>query len=285
MASTPQSDVNGEIEARSHLMKMVPRLGDPPHALLGVTAGAGPDELRQAFLRLTKLYHPARFARFSPEIVRASNEVFLTIKRAYDQLAPGPSSRGTHAGRGPVRARTVPAASAPAPRATPPPTTRAPHAAPPPTTRAPHAAPPSTATAGGARPPPRAATTPGPGVRPARPTEAPRAAPPASTAPPPAGDPAWEAAQELLRRKLWNDARQAFHLLAVAAPADKRPRAHMHYARAREAQDAGRNDEARAELQRALATDPDLAIARRALDDLTPPEPAKGGLFSKLFKR
>ncbi|MCA9678980.1 MAG: tetratricopeptide repeat protein, partial [Myxococcales bacterium] len=98
---------------------------------------------------------------------------------------------------------------------------------------------------------------------------------------PPVG--ALEAAQDLLRRKLWVDARQAFHELAVSAPGEKSYRAMMHYARGREAQEAGRLDEARAELQRAIALDPDLAVAKRALDDL-PPEP-KGGLFSKLFRR
>ena len=94
----------------------------------------------------------------------------------------------------------------------------------------------------------------------------------------------FKASEELLRRKLWSDARQAFHRLAVAAPTEKRYRAHMHYARGREAQEAGRPDEARSELQRALALDPELFAARRALDDL-PPEPDKGGLLSKLFKR
>jgi len=123
--------------------------------------------------------------------------------------------------------------------------------------------------------------SPPPGAAPSRPSGV-RAVTPAST--PSAADDNFEQALDLLRRKLWNDARQAFHKLAVAAPHDKRYRSHMHYARGREAADAGRYDEARAELQRALALEPELQAAKRALEDL-PPEPPTGGLLSRFFKR
>ena len=116
-------------------------------------------------------------------------------------------------------------------------------------------------------------------------TQRPSAAIPRATltAPPTGPDAEWEAALDLMRRKLWNEARQAFQKLAVSMPHEKKYRAHMHLARAREAQDAGKLGEARAELQRALALDPELVPAKRALDDL-PPEPS-GGLFKKIFKR
>ncbi len=51
------------------------RLADPggfdPHAVLGLAAGAGRDEVRQAYFRLAKAYHPDRYATAElPEEVR-----------------------------------------------------------------------------------------------------------------------------------------------------------------------------------------------------------------------
>jgi tetratricopeptide (TPR) repeat protein len=248
------------------LQAMAPRLAEPAHQLLGVPADAPPSELRAAFLRLTKQFHPTKFARFAPDVVRLANEVFLTIKRAYDQLAassavprPGRVAVGTGArqiraggtGAPPLRAATTPGPAAAPPRPAP------------------------------TAPPPRAATVPGPAPVPSRPSGG---IPRVTSAPPAGPDAEWEAAVDLLRRKLWGDARQAFQKLAVAAPHDRRYRAHMHYARAKEAQDAGRVDEARAELQRALTLDPELQRAKIALGELPEPDPG-GGLFRKIFKR
>jgi len=253
-----------EAAARAALAAMAPRLGEPPHALLGVAADAPPDVLRAAFLRLTKRYHPTKFARFSPDVVRLANEVFLTIKRAYDQLAaasavPRPTAVASGTGAVPQRGSGTiapPSRTATTPGAAPPARPK------PATTVAPRA---------------RTVQGPAPAPAPARPT----AAPPIAAAP---ADP-FEAAMDLLRRKLWGEARQAFQKLAVAGPQDKRYRAHMHYARAREAMDAGRADEARAELQRALALEPDLERAKIALRELSPdPEPG-GGLLKKIFRR
>ena len=256
-----------EASARAVLLAMAPRLGEPPHALLGVPADAAPAVLRAAFLRLTKQFHPTKFARFSPEVVRLANEVFLTIKRAYDQLSsasavprPGLVASGTGAqqvrasgtGAPPTRPATVPG---PAPVAT--------------------QRPVRTRTVPG---------TPAPVPGSVRPSGAiPKVQLGTPPAPPPAPADPREAAQDLLRRKLWGEARQAFQKLAVATPQDKELRAYMHYARAREAQDAGRLDECRAELQRALALHPTLVAAKLALDDL-PPEPG-GGLLKKIFRR
>jgi tetratricopeptide (TPR) repeat protein len=313
VAGIPRTDADAEREARALLSRMVPRLAEPAHQILGIAVTASPDEARQAFLRLTKLYHPAKFARQTPEIVRIANDVFVTIKRAYEQLT------GNGRGAGPRSATEPPTRPTGA--------ARTPSAPPPPGPGAP-ATPPAARAAAGARPastPPAAAaparpSTPAiarsasptaapmrphtPSPAPARPATAPTTTAPATraataapstraatTAPAtraattaPATDPALEAAHDLLRRRLWSDARQAFHQLAIAAPSDKRLRAYMHYARGREASEAGRGDEARAELQRALALDPELTAAKRALDDL-PPEPPRGGLVSRLLRR
>jgi hypothetical protein len=265
-----------EAAARAVLLQMAPRLGEQPHSLLGVPADAGPDVLRKAFLRLTKQFHPQKFARFSPDVIRLANEVFLTIKRAYDQLStasavprPGVVASGT----GAVRAAGT---TAPPHRAATTPGPAVPPAAPPPRAR-----PPATTPAPGA-PPPRARTVPGTPA-PVPGTMRPSAAIPKVTPPGPDAD--FEAAQDLLRRKLWSDARQAFQKLAVSIPQEKKYRAFMHYARAREAHDAGKLDEARAELQRALALDPDLVPAKLLLNDLAPEPGGGGGMFKKIFKR
>jgi hypothetical protein len=96
---------------------------------------------------------------------------------------------------------------------------------------------------------------------------------------------AWEKALGLLRRRLWGEARAAFHQLAVARPTEKKFRAHMHYARGREHQDDGRHDEARAEWERALNLMPELNAARAAIDQLPEPPKPPGGLLSKLFRK
>jgi hypothetical protein len=62
------------------------RISEGPYAALGVSEAASADEVRAAFLVLTKQFHPARFGRMSTEIQRLSNEVFLGIKTAHDQL-------------------------------------------------------------------------------------------------------------------------------------------------------------------------------------------------------
>jgi tetratricopeptide (TPR) repeat protein len=252
---------------------MLPRLGDPPHALLGVPETASPAMMRQAFLRLTKLYHPTKFARFSPDIVRLANEVFLTIKRAYDQLtaAPKPALAAGTSTQPVVRPTPARSATGTPSRAPTPPTGIPARATTPPIvpTSAPAPNRPST-------PPPRAASprvpTPAIGI------------PRAALTTPPTPEAELEAALELARRRLWADARQAFQKLAVASPQDKKFRAYMHWARGREAQEAGRNDEARAELQRALALAPDLTQAKVALDSLPQP-PSDPGVLSRLFKR
>jgi hypothetical protein len=226
-------------------------------------------------------------------LIRLANEVFLTIKRAYDQLSsnsavPRPGLVATGTGAQQIRAAGTGAPPSRAPTA--------PGPAVPPAAATPPAARPKPATPAPRPTPPRAQTVPGtpapvPGTM--RPSGAiPKvsfngAAPPAaakSTAPATSGpEVELEAALDLMRRKLWGEARQAFQKLAISSPHEKRYRAYMHLARAREAHDAGKVDEARAEVQRALALDPDLPPAKRLLDDL-PPEPS-GGLFKKIFKR
>jgi hypothetical protein len=67
---------------------MQTRLARSAYDALDIQAGAvSPEEVRAAFLGLTKIYHPAKFARMSPEIQKMANEVFLALRAAHDQLA------------------------------------------------------------------------------------------------------------------------------------------------------------------------------------------------------
>jgi hypothetical protein len=315
-----------EARARATLNEMQLRISEGPHAALGVEDTASPDQVRSAFLELTKQFHPARFARLSPELHRLSNEVFLGIKSAHDQLVkqlgggrrgsyqsgapsfpPGsPLARGTDRSA-PVIARTKTPTGAP--RAPTPPTTRP--GTPPPTR--PGTPPPAGASrptpppAAGSRPtpPPAAASRPTPpsGATPARPTPSPArvGAPPGRTPPsgisaqrptaarpvtPPSaqglnpdtvrhsGAPTFDeraALREclmLLNDRRWTPAREALNNLATRVPQSKNYRALLGYARGREAQAAGRHQEAELEYLRALQLDPELALAKQALAEV-----------------
>jgi len=72
---------------------MQQRLSRGPRTALGVDETASVDEVRSAFLQLTKQYHPARFGRLSVEIQRLSNEVFLGLRSAHDTLFRGSAVR------------------------------------------------------------------------------------------------------------------------------------------------------------------------------------------------
>lgn len=75
-----------ELRARALLTEMQLRIAEGPHATLGIDSNAATDQIRAAFLQLTKQFHPARFGRMSTELQKLSNEVFLGIKGAHDQL-------------------------------------------------------------------------------------------------------------------------------------------------------------------------------------------------------
>ncbi len=115
-----------EARARATLNEMQLRISDGPYAALGIPVTASVDEVRSAFLALTKQFHPARFARMAPDVHRLSNEVFIGIKAAHDQLVKllGGPARVSPSGSGAIpviqpegtgRAGTRPVGTAPAP--------------------------------------------------------------------------------------------------------------------------------------------------------------------------
>jgi hypothetical protein len=234
--------VAGEDEARARatLVEMQSRISLGPHAALGVDSGASPGDVRAAFLGLTKIFHPARFGRMSPEVQRLSNEVFLGIKGAHETLMKmlGVPLRAPATGSGSF-ARS----------ASPPLVERT-------TQRIPQL--------------PRQ-STPAFGVRVgARPGTPPQPSAPSPPAPVQQVDERVELqrALDLMTARNWNAARQAMTSLAARVPTSKQYRALLCYTRGREAQAAGKGEEAVMELQRALQFDPELGQAKAALAEV-----------------
>lgn len=91
------------------------RLARDPYEALGLTGSPTPADIRQAFLGLTKQFHPARFGRMSSEIQRLANEVFLGLRAAHDQLAR-PSVKPRQTGMIPIQRAATPPVTGPATR-------------------------------------------------------------------------------------------------------------------------------------------------------------------------
>jgi len=73
---------------------------------------------------------------------------------------------------------------------------------------------------------------------------------------------------ELIAAKNWSGAHKAASALAVRNPGSRQCRALVCYTRGREAQFAGKGEEAVTELQKALQLDPELVQAKTALSEL-----------------
>ncbi|HUS29002.1 MAG TPA: hypothetical protein VMZ53_10835 [Kofleriaceae bacterium] len=76
------------------------RISHGPYSALGISEYATTEDIRAAFLSLTKQFHPARFGRMSTDLQRLSNEVFLGIKSAHDQLQRALGGTHTRPGLG-----------------------------------------------------------------------------------------------------------------------------------------------------------------------------------------
>ena len=278
-----------EVSARSVLAEMQERLASDPMTALGITPSASVEDVRAAFLELTKQYHPVRFGRMAADIQKLSNEVFLALRAAHDAAAKNLRKRSgpipTTRAQPPSGPTAVPTATASLPSAPQPQPGRIVQQPPPKLARpggvheqraegraegndtgerpATPAVPP---TPSGASSDLKAAVRPvgaqPTGPTPARPASRAPAAAPAAAVRDEAG------VIELLQRQQWDQAKTAPHQLSARDPGSKRLRALMCYARGREAQLSGLVDDARVELQDALDFDPDLQLAKTALTEL-----------------
>jgi hypothetical protein len=111
--------VAGEDEARAQdvLAEMQVRISQGPESALGLGDAFSPEDVRAAFLALTKQFHPARFGRLSPELRAMSNEVFLGIKAAHEQLLKilGVATKPTGSARSTGCSRRISCARRPCP--------------------------------------------------------------------------------------------------------------------------------------------------------------------------
>ena len=277
------------------------RISQGPLAALGVSEGATLEQVRSAFLALTKQFHPARFGRLSIELQRLSNEVFLGIKAAHDALAKalGGGKRAAMQSGGMPVIHPEGSGHLPQQRTTGPIPTTQPRPATPPAFARGTERPSTPAISRTSTPmqPARTSTPPlgtpiqrpatPPVQRPASVTGSRPGTPPGRPPTPSAAinpdtvrgvvgprEPAFDeraALREslmLVNEQNWAAARQSLSTLATKVPASKNYRALLGYVRGREVQAAGRADEAALEYQRALELDPGLTMAKQALADV-----------------
>ena len=268
--------VHDESTARATLIAMQGRIAQGPYVALGVPEDASIDEVRGAFLMLTKQFHPARFGRMSIELQKLSNEVFLGIKSAHDLLMRASGGAARSSGGMPViaaesssahRAALVPSKTPSGQHPTIGRTLTPMRGTEPPVNR-PGTPSPSAQQAPTQRPgtpqTPRAGFAINPGTQPGA---ASRGTTQQRTAPVYDESVAFQTVLDMMKRGDYRGAREAMHALAARVPQNKQYRAYLCYVRGREAHVGGRFDEATMEYQRALQLDPDLIPAKQALLD------------------
>jgi hypothetical protein len=248
-----------EAHARTALAEMQDRLARGPIAALGVAATATAEDIRTAFLQLTKRYHPVRFGRMATDIQKQANEVFLALRAAHDSMTKALRRPGAgHPPSTPTPSNPLPAVDGRTGQGLPSRPSRPP---PEPAERTPT---PPGLPAVGSKPAANRPAAPPPSTSPRA-----LAAPPRPVGSAPAVSARDEAAVlDLLQRQQWDQARSALHQLSARDPSSKRIQALVCYARGREAQLDRRLDDARVELQDALELDPDLQVAKTALTEL-----------------
>jgi curved DNA-binding protein CbpA len=238
-----------------------------PFQVLALPPDATPDAVRRAFLALTKRFHPARYARESPQTIDVANELFLVIRRAYGQLSDDARRRGWQE-RLALAARRAP----PVPQ--------------------PMAALKSEPIRAEGTRPPASPRRPSPTMPPRRPT-----LPPAPVSPNTGRteeevralleeartrSQRFEQASRLLDAGKFADARERFLKLASEDPQNRRYRHKLLLAIGLEHRDAGRIDEAVRELERAATLD---TVPNQATEALKKIHGERKGLFGKLFGR
>jgi tetratricopeptide (TPR) repeat protein len=236
--------------------------GAEPAAALGVAPDASAETVRARFLALVKLYHPNRFARRPPDVVKLANEVFLLLRRAHQRLTDRPQAAAPTASTASAAATVLAA-------------------------RASEVSPPSQ---------PRLDVDAALAARRRRV----RQHPSSSGATPPSAiellertrkrdeeqKERFETALGDLSKGRLPDARTALRTLVAESPADRRYRSYLHYVTGRLHESVGRTSEAVAEYDRALAFDADLELARAAREQLGgPSENGGAGRFGRWFRK
>jgi tetratricopeptide (TPR) repeat protein len=257
----------------AHLRAQWSRLqGADPFCALGLAPEAEWDDIRQAYLRATKLFHPNRYACETPETRELAHEVFLLIRRAYDQLADEGKRKAWRDRLVPPTPPARPSVSMPAAA----PTQEAPLTKAPPAPVVPAVPSPVSPGASASGKHPQAQR----GRPITRPPEEVKAMLDAAKT----RNQRFEDAQKLMVVGKYQQARMALQGIAGEDPHMIRYRVQLHLAWGYEHKGEGRVDEAVRELERAVLLDPTCTEAVRALEKLQAAR--KGtGLFSKFFGR
>jgi len=250
-----------------------------PAAALGVCPDASGEEIRARFLALVKVYHPNRFARRPPDIVKLANEVFLQLRRAYQRVGERPpvadasgstGGNGGNGGNGAARAAAVAARASEISPATQP---RLDVDAALARRRRARSQPIITPVTGAIPPPPASPTSPIEVVEKGRRGDEER-------------EQRLQAALVDLRQGRLPSARAALRALVAESPSNRGFRAHLHHVTGRMHESAGRLAEALVEYDRALGFDPDLEEARRSREQLRGSgPPGAAGRFSRWFRK
>lgn len=93
----------------------------------------------------------------------------------------------------------------------------------------------------------------------------------------------FEKALQIMQSGNFAAAATAFKAVAVSRPSEKRYRLHMHYAQGRVLQSTGKIDEARTEYKRCLGLDASFVLAHESMASLPKEGKKKGSFMSKLF--
>ena len=286
--------IGGDEDAvRAALERELARLrgASSPLEALGLDAGADgdPRAVRARFLELTKRFHPNRFARHAPDVLRLANEVFLLIRAAQQQAGatgkPEPGDDGSDSSSTDASTDTGTRTDADAD---------------------------ADASSAARREQLSAASRPKLQVdaalarrRRQRSQVLARLENNQAIPVPSATDVADRAKQreeeraerlrsalEQLQRGDAASAREALRGLLADDPADKRVRVYLHYAAGRELEGCGRRADARAEYGRVLALVPGFEPAQKALASLGPDDDdegqrgrSRGGLLGRWFKK
>jgi hypothetical protein len=246
---------------------MQSRISLGAHRALGVDEGATAEQIRAAFLGLTKTFHPARFGRMAVEVQRLSNEVFLGIKGAHEALlkaigAPTRRYASASASAAPSAAATANGTGRFARSASPPPERTT-------TGKVPPLGPRQATPAFGVTIVPR---TTGPIPTATATTTTTTATPPPSVGPASAivrdDDPDYKKMLVAVAAKQWSEATPLLVKLRARDSVSKRFKALQCYVRARGLEAEGNRAAATADFERALQFEPDLPEAKSALAEL-----------------
>ncbi len=81
-----QNSASGESTGSGEAGNRSGSASDTPYGVLGLEPDAGPEEIREAYRRLSQQYHPDKVAHLGQELQNLANSKFIEIQKAYEKL-------------------------------------------------------------------------------------------------------------------------------------------------------------------------------------------------------